>query len=285
MDKGSQEINGEILLREYRNLGRGEYTSTRSDSKEPRITRKVRDRTIRVKRHRIDLYSAVKILISVVVLMTVLNVINNNHYKKVNSDEIIVREPLKTTIENIDDIEYYNDQLGIIGENSLIEQGMKEFYKETGVRPYLYIVSDIEGNPRPDTLQIETWGNIKYNEVFDSEDSLLVIFLDNGNEYGHWLVPGKQAASVIDIEASKIIQTNMDELYKSELSDEEMFNEMFSKSAKEIMFKPEKDIKENILKVAIIITKILLVITVIINVRLLWGKVLRNKVNKIIAGR
>lgn len=286
MNKSMKEKSGETLIREYSGLGRGEHTSIWGGDSEPNITKKVRDRTIKVKRPRIEVYSAIKVLISVIVLLTVLNVINNNHYKTLGDGDIIVREPLETSFDNIDSIDYYTDELGWIGDDGLVEDGMKEFYKRTGVRPYLYTVSDINGNPRPDTLQVEAWGNIKYNELFESEESMLLIFLDNGKEYGHWVVPGKQTKSVIDFEATKVLQSNIDELYKSELSDEELFSSIYLETANEIMGNQDKNsLIGNILRLSIIITKLLLVIIVFINVRLLWDKSLRHKVYKIIQSR
>lgn len=50
---------------------------------------------------------------------------------------------------------YYTDTLGWIKQPAKLEKGMREFYKETGVQPHLYIVDNMYGNSSPNNQSAE----------------------------------------------------------------------------------------------------------------------------------
>ena len=59
----------------------------------------------------------------------------------------VKREPLDKAYVN--ETGYYTDELGWIRSSSTLEKGMKDFYQETGVQPYLYITDTVNGTTSP----------------------------------------------------------------------------------------------------------------------------------------
>ena len=149
------------------------------------------------------------------------------------STSTIQREPLPMSMSK--ETSYYTDNLGWIRKPAKLESGMKEFYKATGVQPHLYIAGDVEGDDYPDNIKVEAWMDKTYDELFTDEAHLMFLFLDNGYDYGSWILVGKEANSVIDMEAQGIIHDYLDRYVTSDMDDEEMFSTVFSKSAQRIM--------------------------------------------------
>lgn len=145
----------------------------------------------------------------------------------------VEREPLPLSMST--EVEYYTDTLGWIKSPSRLESGMREFYKKTGVQPHLYIVDNINGSGNPTNSAVEPWMSEKYDEIFNDEAHLLMLFLDNGSDYGVWLMGGSETKTVIDGEAQDIIYNYIDRYYYSDMDDEDMFSTAFTKSAESIM--------------------------------------------------
>ncbi len=132
---------------------------------------------------------------------------------------------------------YYEDHAGWIGSGSKLEKGMKSFFSETGVQPYLYITETIDGDPKPSDEVMEDFANALYDELFDDEGHLLVVFQEyqsDGN-YFCWCVAGKQAKTVFDSEARDIFHDYIDHYYYTDLSEEEFFSLAFEKTGERIM--------------------------------------------------
>lgn len=176
------------------------------------------------------------IIVAIIILMMMLTMVTNSSNIMGNSDVIkntIEREPLPMNMSK--ETSYYTDELGWIKQPGKLKKGMIEFYKETGVQPHLYITDSIEGSSSPDNLTAEKWMDKKYDELFEDEAHLLMLFLDNGSDYGHWILTGKETKTVIDDGAREIIHGYLDRYVTSDLDDEEMFSTVFSKSAKSMM--------------------------------------------------
>lgn len=132
---------------------------------------------------------------------------------------------------------YFEDHAGWIGSGSKLERGMKSFFSETGVQPYLYITETIDGDPNPSDKAMEDFANALYDELFDDEGHLLVVFQEyqsDGN-YFCWCVAGKQAKTVFDSEARDILQDYIDHYYYTDLSEEEFFSLAFEKTGERMM--------------------------------------------------
>ncbi len=130
---------------------------------------------------------------------------------------------------------YCTDELGWIENASTLMTGMKHFYEETGVQPYLYITDTVNGTNSPTEDDFETYGDELYSRLFEDEAHLLLIFYEYDSAYSTWYVCGAQAKTVIDSEAADILLDYIDSYYYSDMTDEEMFGQAFYDAADRIM--------------------------------------------------
>lgn len=136
----------------------------------------------------------------------------------------------------VNETAYYTDELGWIGNRTKLEAGMKNFYKETGVQPYLYITDSVNGNHDPTAAELEAFANEQYDALFTDEAHLLLVFFEyTPSEYHTWCITGTQAKTVVDTEAVNILLDYVDRYYYSDLSDEEMFSKSFDEAGERIM--------------------------------------------------
>ncbi len=131
---------------------------------------------------------------------------------------------------------YYTDELGwIVNENKLLT-GLKHFYQETGVQPYLYITDTVNGSHTPSDSDMDIYANDMYDQLFTDEAHLLFIFFEYDEAYMDRYVCGAQAKTVIDAEAADILLDHIDRYYyDDDLTDEEFFSKAFSDAADRIM--------------------------------------------------
>ena len=140
---------------------------------------------------------------------------------------------------NITETSYFTDELGWIDNSSVLIDGMKYFYKETGVQPHLYITDNVGGSFYD---YAEEFANNKYDQLFNDEAHLLVIFYENGGMYNTYCLSGSVADSVMDYDARMILLNALDEYYyDSSLDDNEYFSKSFRKAADKIMAKPSSN--------------------------------------------
>lgn len=147
----------------------------------------------------------------------------------------IEREPLPAG--SVIETEYFTDNLGWIDSGSKLESGMKHFYKETGVQPYLYITDSIDGSTTATSSNMEAYANKLYDELFDDEAHVLVLFheYNSSGKYSTWYVAGKQAKTVVDSEGADILLDYIDYYYYSDYTEDEMFSKAFSDAADRMM--------------------------------------------------
>ena len=151
------------------------------------------------------------------------------------SSSTIEREPLPP--EYVTETDWFTDELDWIASPSTLEGGMREFYKETGVQPYLYLVDSVNGSTYPSEDEMHEFANGLYDELFEDEGHLLLVFQEHdsdGNYYSYY-VAGKQAKTVIDDEAADILLDYIDYYYYSDLDEDEMFAVVFRDTAERIM--------------------------------------------------
>ncbi|WP_294147184.1 hypothetical protein [uncultured Clostridium sp.] len=134
---------------------------------------------------------------------------------------------------------WYEDHIGWITNSSKMKQGLRTFYRETGVQPYVIITDQINGKGGDLTdSEAEDYLQKRYDELFQDEGHLLFLFLEyESSVYKEYLYLGNQASSVIDYEAQEIIYDFSDYYYTSDLDDNEFFATVFEKSAERIMRK------------------------------------------------
>lgn len=138
--------------------------------------------------------------------------------------------PASATIETA----YYDDQGGWISSPSKLEAGMRHFYQETGVQPYLVILPN---GSVSSTQQITDLADQLYDQLFDDQGHFLFVFCDNNlGQYYYGGHLGAQAESVMDDEALTIFLQYLDRYYyDTSYSEEELFSETYASTADRIM--------------------------------------------------
>lgn len=147
----------------------------------------------------------------------------------------VEREPLDAT--RVITTGYYEDNMGWVESGSRLERGMKHFFKETGVQPFLYLTETVDGDAYPSDAEMDAFASALYDELFEDEAHLLVVFqeYDSNGEYLVWTVAGKEAKVVVDNEALDMLYDYIDSYYTSELDTSDYFSTVFEKTADRMM--------------------------------------------------
>lgn len=146
----------------------------------------------------------------------------------------IVREPLPKG--DVNETDYYRDELDWIGNPTKLISGLRHFYQKTGVQPFLYITDNVNGSHFPSMEELDVFANSLYDELFTDEAHLLLVFFEYENMYMTRYIAGTQAKSVIDMEAGDILLDYIDRYYYDDnLTDEEFFAKSFQDAADRMM--------------------------------------------------
>lgn len=147
----------------------------------------------------------------------------------------------RTAIAPAKEVAYYYDGLGWIKNSSKLEKGMKHFYKETGVQPVLYLMSDLNGEDHPDSSTVMSELQRVYTNTMPDQSHMLVMFMeDSSGNWGSWVYAGETAATVMDAEAQDIFSQYLSKWYNmpsSKVTEEEVFSNTFRDTADRIMTK------------------------------------------------
>ena len=131
---------------------------------------------------------------------------------------------------------YYTDEAGWISNKNELTSGMKDFYKRTGVQPYLYILNDLNGSTTPSTTELQQFAEQEYDKLFTDEGHFLLVFCDTGSgSYNCGYAVGSQAKTIMDSEAVSVLADYLDRYYSSDMEDEEFFSTAFQKTGERIM--------------------------------------------------
>ena len=145
----------------------------------------------------------------------------------------VEREKLDSPSQSVSQ-DYYEDHLGWIKSSSVLEDGMKHFYEETGVQPYLVITDDIGGNDYSKAAE-KKYANEVYDAHFTDQAHLVLVFQEKDGQYHSFYLVGTEAKTVIDDEAGEILLDYIDHYYYSDLDEDEMFSKAFRESADRMM--------------------------------------------------
>lgn len=140
-----------------------------------------------------------------------------------------------SSVDTSDATEYYTDQLGWITDKAALLSGMKSFYEQTGVKPFLYLTDTVNGSHEPTDEELNAFTNELYDQLFTDENHFLLVFMEYGDYYMDCYVCGSNAADVIGEDGAEIVLDYIDRYYTSDMEDEEYFSTVFSGSASEIM--------------------------------------------------
>jgi len=211
------------------------------------------------------------ILVLVAILIMFSFLYNRSNISDGNSEvtkSTVLREPLPAG--SVNETEYYTDELGWINNPTKLKVGLKNFYKKTGVQPYLYITDTVNGTHNPSSEELDLFANDLYDELFTDEAHILLVFFEYNDSYMDRYVCGTQAKTVVDQEAADILLDYIDKYYyDSSISDEEFFSTAFDKAGDRIMAVT----KSPWITVWLIIGAVVLVVVLFV----WWGKAKKQK--------
>lgn len=145
------------------------------------------------------------------------------------------------------------DNIGWFDNVTKAEKSIKQFYDKTGVQPYI-VLNAYDSTLLTDTAK-EEYAKKWYDEHIKNESTFLYMYFaepDTDNDVGYMAyVNGKQVPSVMDSEAIEIFWAYVDKYWYSDMSTDDMFTTIFTKTADRIMTKSTTaaDVGNNAIKV------------------------------------
>ena len=162
------------------------------------------------------------------------------------------------------DIGYLNDQLGWIDKKSTVERGMKSFYDQTGVMPYLIITDKLGGTNPESSSATASYTESVYKQLFGSDDThfLVLWYQENGSDDYAFMYCGAAANGVVDADARDVVMNYFNRYYTSDYDDNQYFAKVFEDSAEEIMKQSDSGWKST-LGMLILVIAVLIVMNII----------------------
>lgn len=145
------------------------------------------------------------------------------------------------------------DNIGWFDNVTKTEKSIKKFYDKTGVQPYI-VLNAYDSTLLTDTAK-EEYAKKWYDEYIKNESTFLYMYFaepDTDNDVGYMAyVNGKQVSSVMDSESIEIFWAYVDKYWYSDMSTDDMFTTIFTKTADRIMTKSTTaaDVGNNAVKV------------------------------------
>lgn len=168
---------------------------------------------------------------------------------------------------SVNETAYYTDEDGDwIGDPQTLERGMRQFYMDTGVQPYLYILPN---GSVTSTSQLQTMAQSTYDELFTDGAHFLLMFCDNGSgafNAAYWV--GQEALTVMDSEALGIFQDYLKRYYSDyTISESEMFAETYAQTGHAIMTTEAERMTPAIITVAVAIAVVIAILVIALILR------------------
>lgn len=163
----------------------------------------------------------------------------------------VVRIPLAADDVNV--TAYYDDRDGSwVTNGSCMEAGMREFFEETGVQPYVVILPN--GTITSSDI-LATMAKDEYEKFFTDEGHFLLIFCDDGDgSFNCGWTAGTAATRIMDDEAVDILSDELNYSYEFADTDEEVFSDAFAATADRIMAAYHGETRDNTVFYVVIIT-------------------------------
>lgn len=181
-------------------------------------------------------------LITVFILVVLAVIVGFTLLPRLGSGSItrstIEREKLDSQYVTLSDTWYDDSAMGWIASGKVLEDGLKDFYNETGVQPYLVITDQINGDYTPTGDEVWNYANQVYDQMFTDEGHMVFVFQcpDGGTDYMMAACTGAQAKTVLDdAEALEILYDYVDSYFWSDRDEDEMFADAFRDAGKRIM--------------------------------------------------
>lgn len=116
-------------------------------------------------------------------------------------------------------------------------KNLRDFYKATGLQPYIVLLKYQPGLTTD--AEKDDYAIAYYDSHIDNEGTFLFVYFaeeDSDNDVGYMCcVNGAQADDIMDSEALEIFWAYIDQYWFSDLSTDELFETVFTKTAEAIM--------------------------------------------------
>ena len=168
------------------------------------------------------------------------------------------REKLPASV--VTETGYYTDEGGWFSNRNELEAGMKSFYRETGVQPYLYLLPN---GTTTSVSELTGFAEELYGELFQDEGHFLLVFCDDDRgSYNCGYVVGSQAKTVMDDEAVAILADYLDRYYNDySISEEEIFSNTFEDTGERIMTVTKSPLPTVAVCIAVVVVAALVFVT------------------------
>lgn len=182
------------------------------------------------------------IIVFVIIIMVSIAMSNNSDTIPKNKTE---RVALSGVVSKTD---WYEDKIGWVSSKNTMISGLEDFYKETGVQPYILFVPYSEEYWNGNTIQptkADAYLEKVYAEKFKDEGHFIFAYFQCRNDSKSEMdgefryLSGYSADTIMDNEAINILWGYFEKnYYNTSLSLEKMISNTFSETAKAIMNKP-----------------------------------------------
>lgn len=140
--------------------------------------------------------------------------------------------------------------------------GMKYFYKKTGVQPII-LIEDAVTYPESklNDTELEAFLQEQYDSLCDDEGHALFMYWDDtrGNFEFYWLI-GNRAKTVIDDEACDLVFKYFDNNATSNMSDDEFISKSFKSAANAIMKSPNSWMKIPCIGIPVLVVALVIIV-------------------------
>ncbi len=177
------------------------------------------------------------------------------------------REPLEGVVTKTD---WYEDNIGWISSSNTLISGLEDFYKATGIQPYVLFVAysdEFWNGTNLDADAADEYLNEVYEEKFEDEGHFIFAYFQCENDSKQEMegefryLSGYSADTVMDNEAINIFWGYFEaNYYDTSLSIEEMISNTFTQTANNIM----QTSSSSGVSVPMVLSIILIVIIVIV---------------------
>lgn len=154
-----------------------------------------------------------------------------------NFDSTIQREKLDSSAL-VKSGNWIEDNAKWLSNKGKVEKSMQYFLDKTGIQPYLMINNEVNGSKTFSDSDVQKLMTSKYDSLFKDEAHMILLFLEpTPNDYSRYILCGTSASAVMDSEAQNIMYKYIDSYYVSDLSEEDYFATIFTKTADKMMQK------------------------------------------------
>lgn len=201
-----------------------------------------------------------------------------------NSSNVPKNKTERTALSGVvSKTDWYEDNIGWISSKNTLISGLEDFYKKTGIQPYILFVPYSEEYWSGNNIRVSKANEYLekvYKEKFKDEGHFIFAYFQCRNDSKSEMdgefryLSGYSADTIMDNEAISILWGYFEkDYYNTSLSLEKMISNTFSETAKSIMSKPTNgwDV------VVVLIIVILIVIVLIFIYKMIKNKHKREK--------